>query len=190
LCLSIQDPFFVTLFINNDPEHAINFYIEDNDYEMIVDLENKNATFVNSVLNSDYKEKMKVHDSLYKKYNLIHAMFYPYNKMNRDSAHEILKKYLSFCDSLSDIHVNKFYETHPNSFLTLEAIYNDLVYTFDNPEFDTTVYNKTKLQKQFEKLDLRLSRYKLYQNCIDLLSKEYPKKETPPIPLFPINRKN
>jgi predicted O-methyltransferase YrrM len=45
-------------------------------------------------------------------------------------------------------------------------------------------------QKQFEKFDLRLSRYKLYQNCIDLLSKEYPKKETPPIPLFPINRKN
>ncbi|MEZ5026077.1 MAG: hypothetical protein R2739_05790 [Chitinophagales bacterium] len=92
---------------------------------------------------------MSVQDSLYKKYHILHVMINPYTGMDRDSAHQLLQQYLPYCDSIADRHINQFYATHPASFLTLEHIYEQLSYTFENPGYDTLIYNKILLKKDF-----------------------------------------
>ena len=132
---------------------------------------------------------MSVQDSLYKKYHILHVMINPYTGMDRDSAHQLLQQYLPYCDSIADRHIKQFYAKHPASFLTLEHIYEQLSYTFENPGYDTLMYNKILLKKDFDRLDSKLRKYRLYQECLKLFRKEYPKLETPLEPLFPIEEK-
>jgi hypothetical protein len=186
ILICIDEPQIASLYINNDAEHLFNFYFESGIYDMNIDAESKSVKIIGSLLNEEYKEKMRVSDSLYKKYNIMHAILYPYNHMDRDSAHELLKKYLPLCDSLSDIHIRNFYETHPKSFLTLENIYNELSYTFEDPGYDTILYNKEKLRQRFDKLGSDLKKYKMYNDCLELFNKEYPKLSEPAKSLFQI----
>lgn len=184
ICLNLDEPKGVSLFINNDAENKFQFYLCEGNYNLNIDCKNKTALVVGSPLNDEYKEMMRVQDSIYKKYNIMHAILYPYNKMNSDSAHELLRKYLPLCDSLSTIHSNKFYETHPASFLTLENIFFILQYTFDDPGYDTTVYNLKKLKTLFDKLDTSLKKYKMYGECVELFNKERVKPPEIPKPLW------
>lgn len=172
LCINLDEPNGVTLFINNDAENLFQFYLDEGNYILDIDFKNKTASVTGSPLNDEFKEMMRVHDSLYKYYNIMHYMLYPYNKTDRDTARAWLQKYGPICDSLSDIHTNNFYKTHPKSFLTLEKIFNDLQYIFEDPGFDTTLYDIKKLKAQFDKLDPSLKRYKMYAECIELFNKE------------------
>lgn len=190
LCLSVNEPQQAILFINNDAERAFQFYLDEGKYTLNVDCKNRTANVIGSLLNDEFKEMMRVHDSLFKQYNIMHAMLYPYNGMDRDSAHAWLQKYLPLCDSLSKIHSNNFYETHLSSFLTLEHIYNDLSYTFDDPGYDTIEYDVKKLKILFDRLDPKLKKYKIYDECVAMFIKE---RIVPPKiakPLFNYDAKN
>lgn len=184
LCLSISEPKIVTLFINNEAENNFQFYLDECNYEVNINCKNKIVSVVGSSLNDDYKEMMRVHDSMYKKYKIMHAMFYPYNGMDRDSAHEWIRKYLPLCDSLSNIHMSNFYQTHLNSFLTLEHIFTTLQYTFEDPGYDTTVYNIKELKTLFDKLSPHLKKYKKYDECVIMFNKEHIKPTETAKPLF------
>lgn len=172
LLLTLTEPIHVNLFINNDAENTFQFYLDEGNYNLNIDCKSKTALVTGSPLNDEFKEMMRVHDSLNKLYNIMHYVLYPYNNTDRDSAHAWLQKYGPLCDSLSDIHTNKFYETHPKSFLTLEKIFNDLQYIFEDPSCDTILYDIKKLKAQFDKLDPSLKRYKMYAECIELFNKE------------------
>lgn len=173
LCLSLTEPIPVSLFINNDAENAFQFYLDTGNYELNIDCNNKTVSVVGSLINNDYKEMMRVQDSMYKKYNIIHAILYPYNGMDRDSAQEWIRKYLPLCDSLSDIHVDNFYQTHLNSFLTLEYVFLILQYSFCNPDYDTEKYNLKILKSLFDKLGSNLKEYKMYDECVEMFKKEH-----------------
>jgi hypothetical protein len=188
--LYIEDPQIASLLINNDAENLFTFYFERGTYNIYIDAKTKIVKIVGSTLNDEYKEKMRIQDSLYKLYNIMHYKLYPYNGTKRDTAHAWLQKYGSLCDSLSNIHISKFYETHTNSFLTLENIYNELEYTFEDPGFDSIRYNKQKLKNRFDKLNPALKKYTLYQKCIELFNREYPKLVMPLEPLFQIEKKD
>ncbi|HOY41548.1 MAG TPA: DUF4369 domain-containing protein [Chitinophagales bacterium] len=190
ILLNIEDPQIVTLYINNDAKNLFNLYLDKGEYTICIDVETKDVKIIGSPLNDEYKEMMRVHDSLYKLYNIMYYILYPYNGTNRDTALEWLQKYGTYCDSLSDIHISKFYETHTNSFLTLENIYNELEYTFEDPGFDSIRYNKQKLKNRFDKLNPALKKYTLYQKCIELFNREYPKLVMPLEPLFQIEKKD
>lgn len=184
--LHLTEPKYFTLFINNDAERYYNFYLYEGSFQMEIDCNTKNVKIKNSPLNDEYKEMMHVHDSLYTLYNIMHYMLYPYNGTNRDTARAWLQKYGPFCDSLSDIHIRNFYEMHQNSFLTLENIYIELSYTFEDPGYDTILYNKEKLRQRFDKLGSDLKKYKMYNDCLELFNKEYPKLSEPAKSLFQI----
>lgn len=172
LRFGVKEPIQATLFINNDPEKVFNFYLDEGNYDLNIDCKNKTATVIGSPLNDEYKEMMRVHDSMYKKYNIMHAILYPYNGMDRDSAHAWLKKNLPLCDELSDQHIKQFYETHLSSFLTLEHVFVQLQYTFDDPGYDTTEYDIKKMKIFFDKLNPTLKRYSMYNECVEMFSKE------------------
>ena len=183
-CLAITEPKPVTLFINNDAENVFPFYLEEGNYTISINCKTKAIHVIGSILNDEYKEMMRVHDSLFKKYNIMQAILYPYNGMNRDSAHALLNKYLPLCNKYSDIHIKQFYETHLNSFLTLNYIYTTLEYTFENPAFDTAEYDIPKLKILFDKLDPALKKYELYNKCSALFKKESVKPPTVGKPLW------
>ena len=184
LKFGVKEPIPTTLYINNDAENAFQFYLEEGKYELHIDAKDKTAKVVGSPLNDEYKEMTRVRDSMFKQYKIMHAILYPYNCMDRDSAHAWLKKYLPLCDSLSDIHINQFYQTHLSSFLTLEHVFVILQYTFEDPGFDTIEYDVKKLKVLFDKLDPKLKRYKMYDECIEMFSRERVKLTEPPKPLF------
>lgn len=184
ICLAIDEPLGVTLFIDNDAEHSFQFYLCEGNYKININCKDKTANVNGSTLNDEFKEKMQVNDSLFKKFNIMHAMLYPYNGMDRDSAHIILEKYLPICNELSEKHIQQFYTTHPSSYLTLEYIYNTLGYTFINEGNDTTKDDVKRLKIMFDNLDSRLKKYKLYNKCLEMFSKERDSLTTPPKPLF------
>ena len=190
LKLGVKQPIHTTLFINNNAENAFQFYLDEGNYELNIDCKNKTAKVTGSPLNDDYKEMMRIHDSMYKKYNIMHAMLYPYNGMDRDSAQAWLQKYLPLCNELSGKHINQFYDTHLSSFLTLEYIYNTLGYTFEDPGYDTIAYDIKKLKILFDKIDPKLSNYKMYDEWVAMFKKEriIPPKITKP--LFNYDSKN
>lgn len=156
---------------------------------MNIDCRNNTASLVGSPLNNEYKEMMSVNDSMFKQYNIMHAILYPYNGMDRDSAQALLQKYLPICNELSDKHIKQFYETHLSSFLTLEYIYSTLGYTFEDPGYDTIEYDIKKLKTLFDKLDPKLKRYKIYDECVEMFNRERIKLTEPPKPLFIYNDK-
>lgn len=170
--LSDYRPKPVTLFINNDAENVFPFYLERGKFTIVINCKTKAVSIIGSTLNDEYKEMMRVHDSLFKKYNIMQAILYPYNGMNRDSAHAWLNKYLPLCNKYSDTHIKQFYETHLNSYLTLNYIYTTLEYTFENPDFDTVEYDIPKLKTLFDKLNPALNKYELYNNCVVLFRKD------------------
>lgn len=189
ILIGVKEPTPVTLFINNDPLSFYQFYLEKGKYELRIDFEKKTALIIGSSLTDEYKEKMRVHDSMYTHYDIFRAMYYMQSKMNRDSAEVLLKMYLPLCDSLSDIHIKNFHETHPDSYITLSDIYSELSYTFGDTNYDTFVNNKKKLQTRFDKLDKNLSKYKLYHYCLELFNREKLKFDTPKLePLLRIKQ--
>ena len=189
ISLRVQDPIPAVLYINNHPENILRFYLCKGRYRLYIDFRTKHAYIKGSKLNAEFQEKMRIQDSLYKKYGIMHAVLYPYTGMNRDSAQVLLQKYLPYCDSISEIHFRKFHETHPASYLTLEHIHQQLSYTFDNPGYDTMMYNRIRLKEQFDQLHPKLRNYNLYQECLNLFGKEYPTLEKPQAPLFPVEEK-
>lgn len=182
--LCIDEPKHATLFINNDAEHVFQFYLDEGIYDLNIDCKVKTATIIGSPLNDEYKEMMRVNDSMFKEYKIMHAILYPYNGMDRDSAHAWLQKYLPLCNELSDKHVAQFYETHLSSFLTLEHIFVQLQYTFDNPGFDSTEVDLKQLKILFDKLDPSLKKYSMYHECAEMFSKERVKLQEINKPLF------
>lgn len=183
ICFDIDNPIGVTLFINNDAENSFQFYLCEGNYNLNIDVKNKTAQIIGSPLNDDYKEMMRVNDSMFKKYKIMHAKLYPYNGMDRDSAHAWLQKYLPLCNELSDKHSEHFYETNLSSFITLEHIYVVLQYTFEDPSYDTIEYDIKKLKMQFDKLDTKLKKYAIYNECLEMFSKEHIK---PPLIAKPL----
>ncbi|HMX60413.1 MAG TPA: hypothetical protein PKX89_07585 [Chitinophagales bacterium] len=184
ICYYVDAPIHTTLYINNDAEKAFQFYLHEGKYILNIDCKNNTATVVGSSLNDEYKEMMRINDSMFKKYNIMHAILYPYNGMDRDSAHLLLQKYLPLCNELSDKHVKLFYETHLSSFLTLEYIYSALKYTFEDLGYDTIEYDIKKLKTLFDRLDPKLKRYKMYDECIEMFNRERVNQTELPKPLF------
>ena len=82
----------VTLFINNDAENVFPFIWRETITPFLLIVKQR-LYVIGSILNDEYKEMMRVHDSLLKVQYYAGIYFIHYNGMNRDSAHALLNKY-------------------------------------------------------------------------------------------------
>jgi len=158
IALHLKEPIGVTVFINNDVTTINNIYLENGKYTLKINVENKKVELIGSKINDEYHEKMRVYDSLIQLYKLpkgLHPMVKDFEVKKK-----LMMKYMPFIDSLSSIHIDKFYKNNRSSFLTLEHIYFEL----ENPKYHK-LEEREKLKKEFEKLNRSLRKYEMYKKC-------------------------
>lgn len=185
--LELMHPTGVALIINNHIEKLFQFYLEPGTMDIEIDVPNYKVEIQGGLVNAEYRELFSVRDSLLRQFGLP-GVLNPY-RPDFDSMKLVIRTYMPLIDSLSQIHRQNFFDTHPASFLTLEDIHIYLSFIFEDPGYDPSSGEKERLKQRFDKLDPTLSRYPMYQECLELFAREPVRQPVdPPAPLWKENK--